>query len=92
MDQFTPPRWIAGYALALEESYTTGTGQCSQSWTVITGSGSGDTVTDCFYFCSATCKSGGSCNVSSTQTIKANGFTVATESVSWTCSAATVTP
>ncbi len=89
MDQFGT--WIAGYNLDLEESYTTPTGQCASD-AVVTGGGSGDTIPDCFYFCSSTCQSQGSCNVSATQTITANGFTVATESVNWTCSGASVSP
>lgn len=93
MDQFNPPRWIAGYALDLQESYTVPTGQCAGD-SVATGlpGQTGDTVVDCFYFCSATCKSGGSCSVSATQTISANGFTVGTFSVTWTCSGVTIQP
>ncbi len=91
MDQFSSPRWIAGYSMTIQESYTTPTGQCSSD-EVATGRGSGDTVTHCFYFCSATCQAHGSCSVSATQTITANGFTVATNSVKWTCSGVTVSP
>jgi len=46
--------------------------------------------TDCFYFCSETCRTGGSCNVSATETIKSNGFVVATKGITWTCSGASV--
>jgi hypothetical protein len=92
MDQFTPSRWIQGYNLDLQESYTSPTGPCSSTSTIVTGSGTGDTVTDCFWICNWTCQSGGSCSVSSTQTIKANGYTVATESVTWSCTGATLTP
>ncbi len=91
MDQFNPPNWIQGYALQIQESYTAPTGQCTGP-PVSTGGGSGDTIIDCFYYCSATCKSGGSCTESSTQTATVNGFTVATKSVSWTCTGVTVTP
>lgn len=91
MDQLSPSRWIAGYLMQIQESYSAPTGQCSGD-SVATGGGSGDTVTDCFYFCGATCQSAGSCSVSATQTITVNGFTVATESVTWTCSGATVSP
>ena len=91
MDQLTPPNWISGYAMVIQESYSPPSGQCASN-TVITGSGNGDTVTDCFYFCSATCQSGGSCSVAATQTITVNGFQVATESVGWSCSSASVVP
>ncbi len=89
LDQFN--NWIAGYPLDIQESYTSPTGQCASD-KVVTGSGNGDTVTDCFYFCSATCQQGGSCNVSATQTITVNGYSVRTESVTWTCSSATLSP
>ncbi len=89
MDQFG--RWIAGYSMDLEESYTTPTGQCASNL-LVTGGGTGDTVTDCFYFCSSTCQSQGSCSVSATQTGTANGFTVLTESVNWTCSGVSLSP
>ena len=92
MDQFSPARWIQGYNMQIQESYTTPTGQCSADGSVITSGGVGDTVTDCFYFCSATCRSGGSCSVSATQTLTVNGFNVATENVGWTCTGATVSP
>ncbi|HXJ93050.1 MAG TPA: hypothetical protein VMT20_09225 [Terriglobia bacterium] len=91
MDQFNPPQWIQGYALQIQESYTTPTGQCAGP-PVSIGGGSGDTIVDCFYFCSATCQAKGSCSVSSTQTATVNGFNVATESVNWTCSGVTVSP
>ena len=58
---------------------------------VITGGGVGSGITDCFYFCSQTCRTGGSDSQSGTQTIKANGFTVATKSVTWNCTDASVT-
>ena len=90
MDQFND--WISGYPMQIRESYSTPTGQCSQNATPVTGSGTGDTIPDCFYFCSATCQSGGSCGVSSTQTAVVNGYTVATKSVTWTCSGVTVSP
>jgi hypothetical protein len=92
MDQLSPPDWIAGYNLQIQESYSAPTGQCSQNATPVTGAGFGDTVTDCFYFCSGTCQSGGSCNLSSTQTVTVNGFPVATESVNWTCTGVSVSP
>ncbi|MGH9433391.1 MAG: hypothetical protein ACRD3T_17810 [Terriglobia bacterium] len=91
MDQFNPSRWIQGYALAIQESYTPPTGRCAGP-PVNIGKGSGDTITDCFYFCSATCQSHGSCSVSATQTVTVNGFAVATKSVNWTCTGVTVTP
>jgi hypothetical protein len=91
MDQFSPPQWIQGYALDIQESYTAPTGQCASDRVVTTG-GPGDTAVDCFYFCSATCRSGGSCGVSATQTITVNGFSVGTESVTWTCSGVTIQP
>ncbi len=84
-------QWISGYALEIQESYTPPSGQCAGD-SVVTSAGFGDTVTDCFYFCSATCQSGGSCSVSATQTVTVNGFSVATKSVTWTCSSATVQP
>ena len=91
MDQFSPPQWIQGYALDIQESYTAPTGQCAGD-SVVTSSGAGDTATDCFYFCSATCQSGGSCSVSATQTVTINGFSIGTESVTWTCSGVTIQP
>ena len=91
MDQLTPAHWIQGYNLDLQESYTSPTGQCAQ-YAEVTGGGTGDTIPDCFYFCSPTCQSGGSCSVSSTQTATVNGFVVATESVNWTCAGASVNP
>ena len=92
MDQFSPPRWIQGYNLDIQESYTTPSGQCASSSVAIGGPSTGDTIPDCFYFCSATCQSGGSCSVSATQTATVNGFTVATKSVNWTCSGVSVSP
>jgi hypothetical protein len=90
MDQFSPPRAIKGFALENSESYTQPSGPCAGG-PIITGPASfGDTLTDCFYFCSETCRTGGSCNVSATQTIKSNGFTVATKNINWTCSGASV--
>lgn len=91
MDQFSPARWIQGYNLQIQESYLAPTGQCSGD-TVVTTSGIGDEIPDCFYFCSATCQSGGSCSVSSTQTVTVNGFVVATKSVNWTCAGVSVSP
>jgi len=91
MDQFIPPQWIQGYALDIQESYTAPTGQCAGD-SVVTTSGAGDTAADCFYFCSATCQTGGSCSVSATQSITVNGYNVGTESVTWTCSDATIQP
>ncbi len=90
MDHLPNPEWISGFSLYISESYTTPSGPCSGSAPII-GSGFGDTVTDCFYFCAETCRTGGSCSVSSTQTINVNGFAVGTNSVTWTCSDATVT-
>lgn len=90
MDQFT--NWISGYAMTLQESYSTPTGTCSGDSGVILGNGTGDEITDCWYFCSQTCKNGGTCGVSASQTVTVNGFTVATKSVNWTCTGATVTP
>ena len=91
MDQFNPPRQIQGYNLDNQESYSTPSGQCAGT-APNTGAGLGAQISDCFYFCSATCQSGGSCSVSATQTITSNGFTVATKSVTWTCSGVTVSP
>jgi hypothetical protein len=92
MDQLSPPNWIRGWSLDLKESYTAPTGNCTQNLSANTGGGTGDTVTDCFYFCYSTCQSGGSCSDSLTQTITANGFTVATESINFTCTGASVSP
>jgi YD repeat-containing protein len=89
MDQFN--QWISGYALDIQEAFSSPSGQCASD-RVATGGGSGDTIQDCFYFCSATCQSGGSCSVSSTQTATVNGFTVATKNITWTCSSATAQP
>ena len=89
LDQFND--WIAGYPLDIQESYTPPTGQCASD-EVVTSSGAGDTVTDCFYFCSATGQHGGSCNVSATQTITVNGYSVRTEGVNWTCASVTLNP
>jgi len=89
LDQFN--NWIAGYPLDIGESYSSPTGQCASD-AVTTSSGAGDTVTDCFYFCSATCKQGGTCGVSATQTITVNGYSVRTESVTWTCSSVSLSP
>jgi hypothetical protein len=89
MDQFTPAQKITGFNMFISESYTTPTGQCAGPAVVI-GSGLGQAISDCFYFCSETCRTGGSCNVSATQTLLVNGFTVATKSVTWTCSDASV--
>jgi hypothetical protein len=88
MDQFSPAEAIKGVTMFFQESFTTPTGPCAGP--PITGTGMGDTITDCFYFCSETCRTGGSCNVSATQTIKVNGFTVATKMVTWTCTGVTV--
>jgi hypothetical protein len=91
MDQFSPPAWIQVYDFEIAESYTQPTGACAGAEVSI-GGGTGNTVNDCFFFCDATCKAGGSCGVSATQTFMVNGYSVATENVGWTCSAATVTP
>jgi hypothetical protein len=69
--------------MGLNESYSIG---------VNTGSGTGATVSDCFSHCSQACRQGGTDTPSATQTIYANGFAIATESVSWSCTGATVTP
>jgi hypothetical protein len=90
MDQFSPAQAIKGFGLRIEESYTTPSGPCAGGPVIIGEPALGDTVTDCFYFCSETCRTGGSCNVSATQTIKVNGFTVATKSVTWTCTGVTI--
>jgi hypothetical protein len=95
MDQLsTPsnPRWISGYLMQIQESYTPPSGQCASSSVVTNLTASGDTATDCFYFCSATCQAHGSCGVSATQTVTVNGFQVATKSATWTCSSVSVTP
>ncbi|MBI1746221.1 MAG: hypothetical protein HYR55_06500 [Acidobacteria bacterium] len=90
MDQFNPAQAISGFTIDIQESYTTPSGSCA-STPPITGSGTGSIITDCFYFCSSTCASGGSCSVSSQQTITVNGFQVRTNSVNWACSGVTVT-
>jgi hypothetical protein len=90
MDHLSPAQAITGFSLALSESYGAITGACSGSPQVITGASSGSAITDCFYFCHETCRTGGSCSPSGTQTIKVNGFTVATKSVTWTCNNVTV--
>jgi hypothetical protein len=68
----------------------------SESYTgapnVTTGAGIGSTVTDCFYYCAQACRLGKTSSISGTQTITANGFTVATKSVTWACGGASVTP
>jgi hypothetical protein len=87
-DQFS--NWMSGWNMTLNESYTTPTGACASTATLQTGSGSGDTVTDCFYFCNSTCQSGGSCSVSSTQTVTVNGYSVAANSMNFTCSGVTI--
>lgn len=92
MNQFNPPDWISGYNMDIQESYNPPSGQCASDASVVTTSATGDTAVDCFYFCSATCKSGGSCNVSATQSITVNGYSVGTKSVTWTCSDATIQP
>ncbi len=92
MDLFNPPRWIQGIGLEIKESYTAPTGACSGPGVPIPPLAYGDTIPDCFYFCAATCQAAGSCSVSATQTLTVNGFTVATESVNWTCSGVSVTP
>jgi len=89
MDHLNPAQWIAGFPLVLEESFSAPSGQCAGD-AVATGGGIGDTVIDCFYFCSEACRTGGSCSPSATQTIKANGFVVATKNVNWTCSGVAV--
>jgi len=90
MDQFSPPRPIKGFALQNSESYTQPSGPCAGDPIIVGQPSSGDTLIDCFYFCSETCRTGGSCNVSATQTIKSNGFVVATKGITWTCSGASV--
>jgi hypothetical protein len=70
--------------MQLQESYTGNSN-------VNTGAGIGSGITDCFYYCSQRCRGGGPDSVPGTQTITANGFTVATKSVTWTCADATVT-
>ncbi|MCI0623357.1 MAG: hypothetical protein L0387_17145 [Acidobacteria bacterium] len=87
-DQFT--NTISGFGMGLEESYNTPSGQCSSGVHVTTGFGEGDTILDDLWICHQSCTTGGSCSVSATQTIKVNGFTVATKSVTWTCSDVTV--
>jgi hypothetical protein len=88
MDHLQPSQWIEGFSLTLEESYSTPTG-CTQG-SINTGGGNGDTITDCFYFCAEPCRTQGSCQVSATQTIKANGYVVATKSVTWSCGGVTI--
>jgi Bacterial Ig-like domain (group 2) len=88
MDELNHP--ILGFALADLESYTQPTGSCLV--TIQTGAGTGTTVTDCFFLCSETCRTGESCSSSATQTITGNGYVVRTENVTWTCSGATLSP
>lgn len=90
LDQFN--NWISGYPLAIQESYGAFGGQCASDEAVTGAPSNGDTVTDCFYFCSATCHNGGSCGVSATQTITVNGYSVRTEGVTWTCASVTLNP
>jgi YD repeat-containing protein len=48
---------------------------------------------DFFAFCGTACLSGGGgCTTTATQSIQVNGFVVRTSSVSWTCTACSVTP
>ena len=82
IDQFGNQSF-GGLGLQIQESYTTPTGTCS-GLPVNTSSGVGDHVSDCYYICSETCRTGGSCSSSATQTITINGFQVATKSVTWT--------
>lgn len=90
MDHLSPPEWISGFPLALQESFSAPTGQCASDAVAIGMPASGDTVTDCFFFCSEACRLGGSCSVSATQTIKANGFDVASKNVNWQCSGVSI--
>jgi hypothetical protein len=92
MDQLSPSQAITGYALDWEESYSPRTGACSQNFTLSTSGANTAQFTDTWFFCTTTCQAGGTCSVSSTQTITVNGFTMPTESVNWTCSGVTVTP
>ena len=57
---------------------------------VKTGSGPGATAPDYFFYCSQTCRQGGSDSVAATQTITANNFTIATKAVTWTCAGVTI--
>jgi hypothetical protein len=90
MDQFTPAQVITGFTLFISESYTPLQGSCTSGTSTFTGTGVGQSITDCFFFCAEPCRIGGSCSVTSTQTIQVNGFSVATKSVNWTCSGVTV--
>ena len=81
LDQFGI--WMQAWGLEIVELF-------SPSVVPVTVAPPGDTIPDCFYFCSETCRTGGSESLSATQTIKANGFVVATKSVTWTCTGATV--
>jgi hypothetical protein len=51
---------------------------------------------DRFFFCSPACPqcnpNGKGCTITSTQTLRVNGFVVRRNNVTWTCSDATITP
>jgi hypothetical protein len=58
---------------------------------VITGSGPGAQISDCYYYCSSKCRQGQSDTLGpATQTIYANGLQVGTHSVTWSCTDASV--
>lgn len=89
-DQFSPSIAITGYPLQIQESFS-GLSGCTGG-KVNVGTGSGDTIPDCFYMCSEACRLGQSCQTTGTQNISVNGFPVANKSVTWNCSDATITP
>jgi hypothetical protein len=72
--------------MSINESYNPSAG-------ITIGSGEGYLVTDDFYYCSQTCRQGGSETVNSTQTISLNNVNLPNnKAVTWTCSGATIMP
>ncbi len=85
LDQFNPAEVIP-FNMKLEESYTTPSGSCGAQGVTIGQPTYGGTVTDCFYLCSETCRTGGTCSNNAQQTITVNGYAIFQKTITWSCS------